>query len=165
MPLPSKNPTFDSVVEECLHTPGQLSLPPRLSTPPEVWTEINLTNLHKAPGYDLITGKVLKLPRKAVVLLTTKYNSILRLGNFPHQWQYALVIMIGKPDKAPQQPNTYRPISLLPLLSKIFERLHITRIHAAMPKDELLPLHQFGFREVQSTIQQCHRIVNHIRES
>jgi hypothetical protein len=73
--------------------------------------------------------------------------------------------MITKPGKPPQQPNSYRPISLLPLLSKIFERLLITRIHAAMPKDELFPLHQFGYREGHSTIQQCHRIVNHIRDS
>jgi hypothetical protein len=93
------------------------------------------------------------------------YNSILRLGHLPLQWKYALVIIIAKPGKPLQQPNSYRPISLLPLLSKIFERLLIIRIHASMPKDELLPLHQFGFREGHSTIQQCHRIVNHIRDS
>ena len=165
-PLPSKNPTFDSAVEEYLNAPGQLSLPPRPFTPAEVWREIRSTNPHKAPGYDLITGKILKaLPRKAIVLLTIIYNSILRLGHFPLQWKYALVIMIAKPGKPPQQTNAYRPISLLPLLSKIFERLLITRINDALSKDELLPLHQFGFREGHSTIQQCHRIVNRIRES
>jgi hypothetical protein len=37
-------------------------------------------NPHKAPGYDLITGKILRqLPRKAIVLLTTIYNSMLRI--------------------------------------------------------------------------------------
>ena len=97
MPLPPKNPIFDSVVEEYVDKPGQLSLPPRLFTPAEVWREINLTNLHKAPGNDLINGKVLKeLPRKAVVLLTTIYDSILHLGHFPLQWKYTLVIMIAK---------------------------------------------------------------------
>jgi len=67
--------------------------------------------------------------------------------------------------QTPATTNSYRPISLLLLLSKIFERLLITRTHAAMPKDELLPLHQFGFREGHSTIHQCHRIVNHIMDS
>jgi len=81
-----QKPNFDSVVEDYLDTPGQLSLPNRLFTPAEVWREINLINLLKAPGYDLITGKVLKeLPRKALVLLTTIYNSILRLAHFPLQ--------------------------------------------------------------------------------
>jgi hypothetical protein len=89
----------------------------------------------------------MELPRKAVVLLTIIYNSILRLGHFSLQWKYALVIMIAKPGNPPQQTNAYRPISLLPLLSKIFERLLITRILEGQPKDELLPLHQFGFRE------------------
>ena len=143
-----------------------VSLPPRPITPAEVWREINWTSPYKAPGYDLITGKVLKeLPRKAIVLLTTTHNNILRLGHFPLQWKYALVIMIAKPGKPPQQTNSYRPISLLPLLSKIFGRLLITRIYGATPKDELLPLHQFGFRGGHSTMQQCHRTVRHIRDS
>ena len=165
-PLPSNDPTFDTGIKKYLDTPGQLSLPPRPLTPAEVRKEITTTNSHKAPGYDLITGKILKeLPRKAVILLTIIYNSILRLGHFPLQWKYALVIMIAKPGKPPQHTNAYRPISLLPLLSKVFERLLITRILEAQPKDEMLPLHQFGFREGHSTIQQCHRLVNHIKES
>jgi hypothetical protein len=51
--------------------------------------------------------------------------------------------MIAKPGKPPHQTNAYRPISLFPLLSKIFEELLITRILEAQPKDELLPLQQF----------------------
>jgi len=38
-------------------------------------------NVRKAPGYDLISGKSLQeLPPKSVVLLTTLYNSMLRLS-------------------------------------------------------------------------------------
>jgi hypothetical protein len=89
MPLPPNDPNFDSVIEEYLDAPGQLSLPPRPLTPAEVRREISSTNSHKAPGNDLIPGKILKeLPRKAVVLLTIIYNSILRLGHFPLQWKY-----------------------------------------------------------------------------
>ena len=41
-------------------------------------------NVHKAPGYDLISAKVLReLPPAAVVLLTTLFNSILRLSYYP----------------------------------------------------------------------------------
>jgi hypothetical protein len=165
-PLPSNDPLFDTIIQEYLDTPGQLSLPPRPFTPAEVRREIRSTNSHKAPGFDLITGKILKeLPRRAVILLTIIYNSILRLGHFPLQWKYAQVIMIVKPGKPPHLATAYRPISLLPLLSKIFERLLITRIIEVQPPAEMLPLHQFGFREGHSTIQQCHRLVNHIKES
>ena len=58
-----------------------------------------------------------------------------------------------------------QPISLLPLLSKIFERLLLTRIKQIVPLRYLIPEHQFGFREKHSTVQQCHRIVNKIRDS
>jgi len=102
MPQPSTNPAFDTLVEDYLETPGQLLLPSRPITPAEVWREINRTSPYKAPGYDLITGKVLKeLPRKAVLLLTTIYNGILRLGHFPLQWKYAPVIMTAQPGKPP----------------------------------------------------------------
>ena len=83
MPQPSTNPAFDTLVEDYLETPGQLLLPSRPITPAEVWREINRTSPYKAPGYDLITGKVLKeLPRKAYtafcVLDTFRFN-----GNTP----------------------------------------------------------------------------------
>jgi len=57
-------------------------------------------NVRKAPGYDLISGKVLKeLPKKAVTLLTILYNSILRLSYYPLLWKLAQIIMVPKPGK------------------------------------------------------------------
>jgi uncharacterized protein Usg len=47
---------------------------------------IHALNLNKAPGYGLITGKVLKkLPKKAIMLITSIFNAILRTGSFPSQ--------------------------------------------------------------------------------
>jgi hypothetical protein len=67
-----------------------MTLPIKPFSPTEVKEEINKCNNHKAPGFDLITGQILKeLPRKAVVLLTTIYNSILRLTYFPVLWEFA----------------------------------------------------------------------------
>ena len=115
---------------------------------------------HKAPGFDLITGQLLKeLPRKAIVLLTTIYNSMLRFTYFPVTWKFAQIIMIPKPGKPPHRVTSYRPISLLPLLSKIFERIFLKRIHVDAVINEKIPAHQFGFREYHSTTQQCHRII------
>jgi hypothetical protein len=76
-------------VETFLNASCQLSLPTRAFTPTEVRNIINLLNPHKAPGYDLITGALLKnLPQMAIVLLTTIYNSMLRLCYFPVQWKF-----------------------------------------------------------------------------
>lgn len=70
--------------------------------------------------------------------------------------------MILKPGKPEQDPSSYRPISLLPSLSKVFERLFTSRLVEYMDDNKTIPDHQFGFRSGHSTIEQLHRVVNHI---
>ena len=82
----------------------------------------------KAPGYDLILGKVLQeIPPTADVLLTTLYNSMLRLYYCPLLRKFAKLIMVPKPGKPTHEVTSYRTISLLPILSKIFENLLLKR--------------------------------------
>ena len=132
-----------------------MSLPVRAFTPAVVKAELTRLNSRKAPGYDLISGLVLKrLPRKTIVLLTVIFNRMLTLSYFPILWKYAEIIMIPKPVKPPYEPTSYRPISLLPTTSKLFERLLLKRIHDEHDPSTLLPSHQFGFRERHSTIHQ-----------
>jgi hypothetical protein len=50
-------------------------------------------------------------------------------------------------------------------MAKVFERLLLNRIKESVSFNELIAALQFGFRENHSTIQQCHRIVNKIRDS
>jgi anthranilate/para-aminobenzoate synthase component II len=73
--------------------------------------------------------------------------------------------MIAKPGKPPTEINSYRPISLLPILSKVFERLLLTKLEETIPIADIILRHQFGFRANHSTIQQCHRIFNKINEN
>jgi hypothetical protein len=153
-------------VESFLNAPCQLSPPIRVFSPTEIRKIIKTLNPHKAPGHDLITGTLLKnLQRKAIVYLTTLYNGMLRLCCIPVQWKYAQIIMIAKPGKPPTEINSYRPISLLPILSKVFERLLLMRLEETTPIHDIIPTHQSGFRANHSTIQKCHRIVNKIKES
>jgi hypothetical protein len=121
----------------------------------------NKINSRKAPGFDLITGEVLKqLPRKAVVKLTNLINSAFRLQYIPDYWKIAEVIMILKPGKSPYNVSSYRPISLLPVISKLFEKLFLKRMKLIIERKNLIPNHQFGFREKHTTIEQVHRITN-----
>jgi hypothetical protein len=146
-------------IEDFLQAPHQLSYPIKAFSPKEVLQEIKLLNPRKAPGHDLIVKDMLKnLPRKTVVLYNSLYNSMLRLGYYPIQWKLAQIIMVAKPGKPPTETNSYRPISLLPIMSKIFERPLLKRFEEAMPLNKLIPNHQFGFRRKCSTIQQCHRL-------
>ena len=68
------------------------------------------------------------LPKKGMIFLTTLFNSILRLNYFPSQWKYAEIIMILKPNKQENVLTSYRPISLLSIFSKIFERILLERL-------------------------------------
>jgi hypothetical protein len=134
-----------------------MTLPITPFSPTKVKEEINRCNSHKALGFDLITGQILKeLPINAVVLLTTIYNSMLRLTYFPVLWKFAQIITIHKPGKPPNRVTSYRPISLLPIMSKIFERIFLKRIQV---DDDInkkkIPSHQFGFQKNHSTTQQC----------
>lgn len=90
---------------------------------------------NKAPGYDLITGKVLKeLPQKAIRYITIIYNAILWLSYFPVQWKIAQIILILKPGKEVEEVTSYRPISLLPVLAKVLEKLILSRIKPTIQK-------------------------------
>ena len=58
------------------------------------------------------------LIRKYVII----FNNALNNGYLPNAWKTAKLITICKPGKDPTNPNNYRPISLLPNISKIFEK-------------------------------------------
>lgn len=120
----------------------------------------------KAPGYDLITGKMLKeLPEVGLKKLLFLFNAAIRLKYIPKQWKIAEVIMICKPGKPANDKKSYRPISLLPVISKLFEKLLLKRLKPIIEKRKLIPQHQFGFRSKHSTIDQVHRIVSVIEKS
>jgi hypothetical protein len=121
----------DLVVSESLDVPCPLSLPITPFYPAEVSAVIACLNVRKAPGYDLISGKVLQeLPPTSVVLLTILYNSMLRLSYCPLLWKFTQIIMVLKPGKPAHDVTSYRPISLLPIPSKVFEKVLLKRLRS-----------------------------------
>lgn len=115
----------------------------------------------KAPGIDGIQNIVLKnLPRKSVVQLTHIINGMIRLQQFPEQWKRAEVTPVPKPGKDLTKSAGYRPISLLPTISKIAERVLLQHIDEHLEENRILPNHQFGFRAAHSAVQQVARVVN-----
>lgn len=135
-------------------------------SPNEVANEIKNLNKGKSPGHDLIDAKVAKnLTWKSILYLTNVYNSILRLDYFPVKWKMAEFIMILKTGKPENNISSYRPISLLPIFSKIFEKIFVNRLLPVLERKNIIPNHQFGFRLKHGTPEQCHRIANTIINS
>jgi hypothetical protein len=54
--------------------------------------------------------------------------------------------MIPKPDKNPNDPKSYRPISLLNITGKIFQRILTNRLNLLLESHNLILSEQFGFR-------------------
>lgn len=118
----------------------------------------------KSPGNDEITATMIRnLPISAVRCILYIFNSMLRIGHFPTLWKLSDIVMIPKPGKDVTQVTSYRPISLLPILSKLFEKLLLKRLITHTDDNVIIPNHQFGFRKQHSTIEQVHRLTNQIR--
>jgi hypothetical protein len=84
-------------IEKFLDASCQMSVPIKAFSPREVRQVIKKVSQHKASGYNIITGEMLRqLPKKAVVLLRTIYNSMLRLSYFPTIWKFAQITKIPK---------------------------------------------------------------------
>lgn len=91
------------------------------TSPNEIQQIISKLANKKSPGHDQITNKILKnLTPKALSYLASLLNSAMRIGTFPSTWKHAIIIPIYKPGKPAHSPTSYRPISLLPSLSKIY---------------------------------------------
>jgi hypothetical protein len=106
-----------------------------------------------------------ELPQKGILLLTYIFNGIIRTSYWPKQFKVSQIITIVKSGKDPTEVASYRPISLLSVLSKVFEKLILRRINKDLRPDEWIPHHQFGFRQGHSTIQQIHRVTNIINKA
>ena len=145
-----------------------LSLPPDGDEiPPTTYDEVSriikgLKN-KKAPGPDQISNKALKLlPVQLINLLVIIFNMFLSHCSFPPEWKEATVIGIPKPGKPRNLPTSYRPISLLNTLAKVYEILIQNRLKAVVSEKKLLNDPQFGFRAKHSCVQQAHRLTEHI---
>lgn len=90
---------------------------------------------------------------------------MLRLSYFPLIWKLSTVILIPKPNKPKTLATSYRPISLLPTLAKLFEKIILKRIRPIMQTHKIIPNSQFGFRAKHSTVHQIHRLTDKISSS
>lgn len=108
----------------------------------------------KSCGHDGIPNTVIrKLSTNCITKIATLFNQIYNIGYFPKTWKLAIVVPILKPKKPAAEATSYRPISLLPCLSKIYERALKHTIDIYCEDNNIIPEDQFGFRPGRSTTQ------------
>ena len=109
---------------------------------------------NKAHGHDDISIRMLKLSHKSILKpLKLLFENCLRTGIFPDQWKKANIVPIHKKgDK--QLLKNYRPVSLLPICGKVFERIIFNDLFKYFKENNLLSLHQSGFIPGDLCVQQ-----------
>lgn len=124
----------------------------------------------KAPSPDGLKGEVIKavFPIIKEVLLSI-LNETWRSGQFPEVWKDGEVrIFLKGPGKPSDEIKSYRPITLLPVLGKVYERLIVGRIWQAINDKELLQPYQHGFREGKGSVtafEQLARVLDNTEDS
>ena len=138
--------TKDKQIPHLTPSPHIPSLTEVQVTESEVLKILNSLNINKSSGPDRIPNKLLKMTAILIAKpLATLYNKSLQLGLFPSSWKKACITPIFKQKGSSSDPHNYRPISLLPNLSKILEKLVFSKIYAHLTEK------QSGYRPGHST--------------
>ena len=121
----------------------------------------------KAPGLDTIHNEVLRLGTTTSLFhhLAKLFTSSTRLGYIPTAWKLATLRMLLKPDKLPSLTTSYRPISLISSIMKLFERVIEQWLRSHLEHIGFINKHQSGFGKAKSTDDDLFRLSQSIMES
>ena len=130
-------------------------------TEDEVFKQLKALKINKSSGPDGIPNKILKMI--AIYLkepLTKLFNKSLAEGKYPSPWKHANIISAFKNIGSASDVRSYRPISLLSSLSKIFEKVVYNRIYDHLIFNSLLTDRQSGYRHRHGTHTQLLYLVH-----
>ena len=117
----------------------------------DILRELKKLKRKKATGLDNLSPGLLKDAAEVITKpLTFIINLSLATGVVPTDWKVAKVIPLFKSGSTAEIDN-YRPISILPTLSKILERVVYKQVMTHLERNGLISEHQFGFRSNRST--------------
>ena len=133
-----------------------------LTTRDEIIKFCKEINIHKASSVSGLSSRILKDAFISQVdKLKYLFDVILKKGIFPSEWKYASIIPLKKVANT-NSVSDLRPISLLPLPSKILEKIIHNRLIEYLEANEYLDPNQGGFRKNNSTINTTAKFTNDI---
>jgi len=119
-------------------------------TEDEVREQLKKTGSWKAPGFDgLRAGHYMEFYEESADFrqaICTLFTRVLQHQEWPKDWKSALLTLIYKGKGDPKKPVAYRPISLLPVLGKLCERVIFTRFRKDEEVNKGVSAEQGAFR-------------------
>ena len=137
-------------------------------TEEEIWKALSSMGNRKAPGYD--DDLTVEIWIKAWPVVRHKvldvFNRCLRQGRFPSAWKIGLVRIVYKgADKDPQSPKSFRPLTLLPVLGKVYEKIINNRVLRRLEEEGKLHERQYGFRAGRGTEGAVNEVLDRVKSS
>lgn len=123
-------------------------------TEDEMTSAIKKMKDRKAPGVDGIKSEVIKrMHGRLKGKMLELYNRMLEEGLFPDVWKKGILkVFLKSEDKDPSLVKSYRPVTLLPVLGKIAERMLVKRLKEWMDRVGRTNACQYGFTEGVGTV-------------
>ena len=135
-------PTLPNIVKDKLSSV--------LTCEAEVRAVLQKLDVEKAVDPDNLSPRFLRqCAHELAGPITTIYNKCLQDSRWPSAWKISSVVPVHKKDDKTLAKN-YRPVSLLPVLSKVFESIVAARVTEHLDKHRLLCTRQYGFRPGRS---------------
>ena len=121
---------------------------------------VSSLRIDKGTGLDDISARLLKEACPEIVpSLTHIINLSIRSGCFPEDWKISKVLPLYK-EVIKSDPNNFRPISILPVVSKILEKVIFKQRYECLTDSNLLAVSQYGFRPMHSTLTALLEVTN-----
>ena len=121
-------------------------------TPEQVEEIISQLKNSKASGMDNLDTYVLKLTKKTIVLsVCLILNLSISTNKFPTKWKIAKVVPLYKGKGCKLDPKNYRPVAILPILSKVLERAMFLQVVKYMDCNRFFNPNHHAYRSFHST--------------
>ena len=131
-----------------------------LCTEDAIYDLLTALDTTKSTGCDGISTKMLKFTADSITpTITTLFNLSISSGVFPTEWKMGRVVPVPK-GTGGTLLSGYRPISILPVISKVIER-HVKKIiETHLQHNAPISQRQWGFMSSQSTVSALIMVVD-----
>ena len=148
---------YDTLNKELVHYMNTESSPllktlTRQFSIEEVEKAVHSLSKRKSPAHDgILKEHIIHAGHSVVKMLRILFNAILKYEKVPTQWQTSILIPIYKgKGKSRSDPESYRPVSLIPCFSKLFEKLLLSRVNTYISATKI----EFPCRQQQGSQKQ-----------